>query len=213
MRIKKRLSIKQILSITWKIDLSMIIFCTIIYYLNLYIFPKFILPIAFPALMGTAIAFFIGFSNNQAYNRWWEARIIWGGLYNDARIWTRTLLAHCNNKNLAEQMILRNIAFVYATAGLLRSEKPDNYLSYCTQEDLARLDLKHNIPNSLLNLQAYDLEQLRQSGAIDGFVFQELHELLINLGSGLGKSERIHYTVFPTTYVFLLKYLFGYLLA
>jgi putative membrane protein len=42
--------------------------------------------------MGTAIAFFIGFNNNQAYDRWWEARIIWGGLVNDSRSWQEAIL-------------------------------------------------------------------------------------------------------------------------
>ena len=34
------------------------------------------LPIA---TIGTAVAFFVGFKNNQAYDRLWEARKLWGG--------------------------------------------------------------------------------------------------------------------------------------
>ncbi|WP_166557295.1 hypothetical protein [Runella sp. CRIBMP] len=32
------------------------------------------------SLIGTATAFYVGFKNNQAYGRNWEARIIWGQL-------------------------------------------------------------------------------------------------------------------------------------
>lgn len=37
------------------------------------------------ALIGTAVAFVIGFQNNAAYGRIWEARMIWGGIVNTSR--------------------------------------------------------------------------------------------------------------------------------
>ena len=37
------------------------------------------------ALIGTAVAFVIGFQNNSAYARIWEARKIWGGIVNTSR--------------------------------------------------------------------------------------------------------------------------------
>jgi putative membrane protein len=37
------------------------------------------------ALIGTAVAFVIGFQNNAAYDRIWEARKIWGGIVNSSR--------------------------------------------------------------------------------------------------------------------------------
>ena len=37
------------------------------------------------ALIGTAVAFVIGFQNNAAYGRIWEARKIWGGIVNTSR--------------------------------------------------------------------------------------------------------------------------------
>lgn len=40
------------------------------------------LPIA---LIGTAVSFMIGFKNNAAYDRAWEARQIWGGIVNISR--------------------------------------------------------------------------------------------------------------------------------
>ncbi len=36
-------------------------------------------------LIGTAVAFVIGFQNNSAYGRIWEARKIWGGIVNTSR--------------------------------------------------------------------------------------------------------------------------------
>jgi len=42
------------------------------------------LPIA---LLGTAVAFVVGFKNNASYDRLWEARRIWGSIVNTSRIW------------------------------------------------------------------------------------------------------------------------------
>ena len=38
------------------------------------------------ALVGTAVAFLIGFQSNAVYGRLWEARKIWGGIVNDSRM-------------------------------------------------------------------------------------------------------------------------------
>jgi ion channel-forming bestrophin family protein len=42
------------------------------------------LPIA---LLGTAVAFVVGFKNNASYDRMWEARRIWGSILNASRSW------------------------------------------------------------------------------------------------------------------------------
>lgn len=38
-------------------------------------------------LIGIAVAFYVGFKNNSAYDRTWEARKIWGGIVNTSRSW------------------------------------------------------------------------------------------------------------------------------
>ena len=42
-------------------------------------------PLAPVGLIGTAVAFMVGFQNNAAYDRIWEARKIWGGIVNTSR--------------------------------------------------------------------------------------------------------------------------------
>lgn len=42
------------------------------------------LPIA---LLGTAVAFVVGFKNNASYDRMWEARKAWGAIVNASRAW------------------------------------------------------------------------------------------------------------------------------
>ncbi|UOQ69340.1 bestrophin family protein [Hymenobacter volaticus] len=45
------------------------------------------------SLIGTAVTFYVGFKNNQAYDRLWEARTIWGGIVNSSRIWGSNIRA------------------------------------------------------------------------------------------------------------------------
>lgn len=203
MLVKKNLSFHQVLSYTWKIDISMIFFCSLIYVVDQYIFTKTVLPIAYPSLMGTAIAFFIGFNNNQAYGRWWEARTIWGGLVNDSRSWARSLIAYSSNQVLAEKMIRCHLAFLVTLSASLRKDEANlSYAEYLTSADLNSLEPKYNRSNQLLQLQAADLHQLRQMNAIDDFVFANLNNLLQSFCDGMGKSERINNTVYPITYVY-----------
>lgn len=42
-------------------------------------------PLTPVGLIGTAVAFMVGFQNNAAYDRIWEARKIWGGIVNSSR--------------------------------------------------------------------------------------------------------------------------------
>src|ERR1700754_397803 len=43
-------------------------------------------------LFGIALALFLGFRNNASYDRFWEARKLWGALLNDTRSLARQAL-------------------------------------------------------------------------------------------------------------------------
>src|SRR5688572_14314639 len=42
------------------------------------------------SLIGTAVAFYVGFKNNQSYDRGWEARKVWGSIVNLSRAFAAT---------------------------------------------------------------------------------------------------------------------------
>ncbi|MBF4464251.1 bestrophin family protein [Flavobacterium sp. LC2016-12] len=77
-------------------------------------------------IIGTAVSFYIGFKNNQSYERIWEARKIWGTILNISRMWGVTTRGYIRNhpsvEKLSEEeidaitkkLIYRNIAYVYA---------------------------------------------------------------------------------------------------
>ncbi|MBN8673700.1 MAG: hypothetical protein J0L56_06175 [Chitinophagales bacterium] len=90
------------------------------------------LPIA---LLGTAVAFMVGFKNNASYERTWEARKAWGAIVNTSRSWGIMVRDYISNKHaiqpLAEkelemirlQLIHRHFAWLTALRFQLRESR------------------------------------------------------------------------------------------
>ena len=88
------------------------------------------------ALIGTAVAFVIGFQNNAAYGRIWEARKIWGGIVNTSRtfgMFVQDMLTneYTNIKVTEEELrheiktlTYRHIAWMTALRHAMRASKP-----------------------------------------------------------------------------------------
>ncbi|BDD06565.1 bestrophin family protein [Aureibacter tunicatorum] len=78
------------------------------------------------SVVGTAVAFYVGFKNNQSYDRMWEARKVWGGIVNDSRTWgmvvdgfisnlyTDELVSNSEIQLIKQRLIYRHIAWLYA---------------------------------------------------------------------------------------------------
>ena len=56
------------------------------------------------ALIGTAVAFVIGFQNNASYGRIWEARKIWGGIVNTSRTFGMFVQDMVTNEYASEEV-------------------------------------------------------------------------------------------------------------
>ena len=209
----KNIRLSRILRNTWKVDLFMLAtcICTWLLHDNLLQF-HFELPALVPTVLGTAIAFFIGFNNNQAYDRWWEARKVWGAIVNDSRSWARDAISYISSVEngqdvevIKKKLVHRHIAWLYALKMGLRDKDDTTYLKYLSAEDAEELARHSNKHNGILALQAKDLQYLQQHGYINDFRFIQMDDMLVRFSDSMGKSERIKNTVFPTTYNYLSK--------
>lgn len=87
------------------------------------------IPLMPIAVIGTAVAFYVGFKNNSSYDRLWEGRRLWGSITNASRTWTSMILSVTGNqqkediKLLAKHMILRHIGWCNALRLQLRRNK------------------------------------------------------------------------------------------
>jgi putative membrane protein len=93
------------------------------------------------SVVGTAVAFYVGFKNNQAYDRMWEARKIWGGIINDSRSWGMMVDGFISNlfrdkkaseeeiHRIKKRLIYRHIAWLYTHRSQLLVATPWEHIS------------------------------------------------------------------------------------
>ena len=86
--------------------------------------------------IGIAVAFYIGFKNNASYDRFWEARKIWGGVVNYSRTWSNQVLNFVTTKHAKEnyspeqlhaihhELIYRHLGYINALRLNLRKPNP-----------------------------------------------------------------------------------------
>lgn len=176
-------------------------------------------PIAIVGVMGTVIGLLLAFRTNASYQRWWEARILWGAIVNDSRTWVRQLLSftQMNNINPAPDVDLRpvsirQVAWCFALSRSLRKQQPTQDLEMMLSADEIRsFQSVHNIPNEILLRQAKELRRMYDAGRLELFQFIELEKTLTRLTNSMGGCERIKNTIFPTSYgrmVHALNYIF-----
>ena len=116
------------------------------------------IPFAPVGLVGTAVAFLVGFQNNAAYDRIWEARKIWGGIVNTSRSFIITVRDSFYLHNMSEAkteveelriITHRHIAWLTALRYALRTKKPWE----ASYDDMhAKVSFKYNIPEYLTTL-------------------------------------------------------------
>src|SRR3982750_4485509 len=84
------------------------------------------MPISIPAFLGTAISVLLSFKLSQSYDRWWEARKIWGTIVNESRTFTLQLQSLINkgNDDQVKQIAFRHIAWCFSLAQSLRGFDP-----------------------------------------------------------------------------------------
>ena len=82
-------------------------------------------------LLGITVALYLGFKNNQAYDRFWEGRKIWGGIVNYSRSWANGVLTFLHSakpederevKAAAQVLVRRHIAWLWALTHNLRKK-------------------------------------------------------------------------------------------
>ncbi|MDJ0646706.1 MAG: bestrophin family ion channel [Flavobacteriaceae bacterium] len=194
------------------------------------------------ALIGTAVAFMVGFQNNSAYGRIWEARKIWGAIVNTSRTFGMKVQDMVTNGHTAipvsdeeiakhkRVLVYRHIAWMTALRHAMRQRKsweviheertnrewsrmihipekivdlPDDLFNYLSPEEWDYVLSKNNKQTALLYLQSKHLRELKEQGLIWEFAFLELENVLEELFTHQGKSERIKNFPYPRQYASL----------
>ncbi len=170
------------------------------------------------SLLGIAMAIFLGFRNNASYERFWEARKVWGALLNDCRTLARQVctLTTCTTAE-RRRMVYLIIAFVHALRHQLRGTDPTTDLTPLLENE----DVKNKVfaarfkPAVLMVVFGEELAAARQRGQVEPILAAAFEPGLAELSNALGACERIANTPIPFTYSVIIHrviYLFAFLL-
>jgi len=209
MLLKKNIPVSYVVG-KIKMELALLaVYSSLVYIAHtVYNFPGVSIPIAIPAILGTIISLLLAFRSNQAYDRWWEARTLWGAIVNDSRSFARQILTFVDNSYdnedrsaLRQRIIKRQIAWCYSLSKHLRNQNAHESLSGLISEEekqaVLRLD---NTPMALLEQHGNDLRLLLRLGWINEYQQVAMDETLCRFSNAMGACERIKNTVFPVTY-------------
>jgi len=183
------------------------------------------MPITTVTIFAAALSIYLGFRSNNAYDRWWEARIIWGGFINSSRAWARqvtTMLTPSAEFAMDEleaakrELVHRHIAFAHALRVFLRGSRSvahetgrELFQTSNTYEDMRpfldpdeydRIVACDNPPNMLLQHQGQRLADLAAAGVLSDYRHMHLDATLVEFNHVQGRSERIKNTAFLRTY-------------
>lgn len=191
-----------------------ILYVTIIGLLVHYLTTKFravipVMPIAVPAFIGTAISVILSFKLNQSYDRWWEARKIWGSIVNESRTFVLQLQSFVprEQKDQIKEISFRHIAWCYSLGQSLRGLNPtENLDKFIPDTDIEKLKNHNNKPLGLLQQNTLQIKKLKEEQEIDIFSQIQINNTLVNFSNAMGMAERIKSTVFPVTYRLFLHF-------
>ena len=168
------------------------------------------LPFSAPALpvtlFGTVLGLFLGFRTNSAYQRWWEARTLWGAMINASRSLSRAVMAfvpddHAAAATMKRLLVRRQIAYVHALRGQLRRQDPaPNIVRLLGEDAAAEAMARSNPANALLDGSARMIADIRREGLIDTIQQAQIERVMVDIANAQGGMERLKNTPLPAQY-------------
>jgi putative membrane protein len=166
------------------------------------------------SLIGLALAIFLGFRNNAAYDRYWEARKLWADLVHRSRSFARQVLTlvHFDAPLAAHeaadprrQAILRTIGFASALRHQLRGSDASADLQALLPAAEARAFAAARCGTDwLLRRSGEDVGAWLRQGRVDPPVAADMDQTLSALAAVAASCERIKNTPIPFPYTLLL---------
>ena len=165
-----------------------------------YLFPSAVLPIGPFEYGGLIMGLILVFRVNSGYDRWWEARKLWGNVVNQSRNLAIILVNYSNRGSHDWIVKITNMisALPYLMKDNLREQAPLQYLEHLFDSDsMARLSESKHRPLMLASMMAEELQRARNDYGLDSFAFLHAQEQIEHLIDAQGACERILKTPMP----------------
>ncbi|WP_321792299.1 bestrophin family protein [Caballeronia sp. J97] len=155
------------------------------------------------ALVGIALAVFLGFRNSASYERWWEGRKLWGSLVITARSLARQAISLPHPADAADTR--RVVAAIGGLAHALRhqlrsTDARDDLASRLPPELHARACAAQFPPALILLWLGEWVAERKREGVIDGYAQLAFEHNLNALSAVIGGCERLTSTPLPFSY-------------
>jgi putative membrane protein len=219
MYIRKNLRWSVVWRLTWRSLLIFTIYNTLVCLLYGPLDVHFLdIPWQPVALLGTAVAFYIGFKSNGSYDRFWEGRQLWGSIVNTSRVWAIRVFDfvhpdgnldprdHPELKALHRRLSYRHVAWCNALRLHLRRQTAELWdaevAPFLPAAEAAQAKNLSNPPTHLLRRQSVELRELVEQGLLTEFRQVALMQTIQDLFNAQGGCERIKNTPFPRQFAF-----------
>lgn len=167
------------------------------------------LPLMPLTLLCSALIVLISFRNTSVYNRWWEARTLWGAMVNSSRSFGREVLTLIDGEgdgrdNPVKAILLRrHVAYLQALRTHLKGKlNTDALTELLPNHEVLRAAHSNNFPNDILNGSANLLADEFAAGRLDSIRLARLESTMVDISNCQGGMERIANTPLPYPYVY-----------
>lgn len=149
-------------------------------------------------MLGVVLGLLLVFRSSAGYNRWWEARVLWGCITNQCRNLVISARAYGPADLEWQRTVTRwAAAFAHVSRGSLRGERALSEVSALLGETVAgEIRAARHMPSCIASRLASLLRAAREGG-IDGFAFLRLDQERALLIDHFGGCERILATPIP----------------
>lgn len=157
------------------------------------------------AVFGIALSLFLGFRNNAAYDRWWEARRHWGQLVYDTRSLGRTTETLLGADHPARRALLNDVlAFShFLRASVRKVDATADAARFIGAEAAEQAAAAVNPPDFMLRQMGRRIGALRIEGTLDTTSVLMLDNRLTAIAAVQAANERIANTPLPFAYSLL----------
>ncbi len=169
------------------------------------------------AVFGISLSIFLGFRNNAAYDRWWEARKQWGTLVYEVRSLGRASATFVGPDSPERRRLLHlAVVFAHLLRGALRGQDVTaEAVPWAESRALADFQRHRNPAAAVVRAMGAVLYELRRRGTLDLTGARVLDERLTAVAAVQAACERISNTPLPFAYALLVHrtaYLYCFLL-
>ncbi len=158
-------------------------------------------------VLGTVLGLLIALRLNATFQRWWEARTLWGGIINQSR---NIAIAACGygppDPHWRDRVVRWTIAFAHATRGELRYQrKLDELIPILGSAETEKVQASNHMPTYTCKQLASLFRQALDSGQLNEMAFRQLESERGRLIDYVGGCERIRNTPLNRPFVIAVR--------